>query len=565
MKKILVIIILICTAQLTFAENYLINGGQESQIKYEMVQKVVPASGTKKLTLSYVAPVTFTSPTYNQKISAFNLNFSQKPDKRKESMDKRGNKVIVVEWKNPVNAINTTISMTALNHTKLQQLQTNAPFPPANLPGDVKAYLKSTEQVPSKNSQIISKARQLTNGSKTEFDAVQKILTWVVDHMNYVLIPKSYNAMYSFETGKGNCQNYSHLSSALMRAVGIPARIVNGVTLKKPYDINTGNGSLTMRMAQGRHSWIEVYFPDLGWVPFDPQQTALYVSNRFIRVEIGLDNNETANDGLIRWTQSKGYNDQPQFEESIDAAFAGDRVNLAAQKQNYGPQKLMFYPQVAASFTKVPPPPRPKPPKPVSDQKLKTLQYKKPYMFGNLEFPQNIDFISTRGPAQQTATGDMEMRKNFLVETAEYVTTRGNQYAQTFILKKPMRLGKIGLALHKFGGDGQLWVEIYKDDGRGRPGDYITTSEYMPVGTMKFSPGYTWFDFDFTKDMPTLSPGRYWIAMGFTGSPIINWFFTYGKPVGPDNGTRYKTMFDETWSRSLSFELNYRVVGMTTN
>jgi len=565
MKKLILFLIIVCTANLAFGENYLINGGQESQINYQMVQKVVPASGTKKLTLSYVEPVTFTSPTYNQKISVFNINFSQKPDKRKESLDKRGNKVIVVEWKNPVNSITTTISIKSLNLTKLQQLQTTAPFPLTNLAGDVKDYLSATEQVPSKNSQIISKAKQLTNGSKTEFDAVQKIHTWVVDHMNYVLIPKSYNAMYSFETGKGNCQNYSHLATALMRAVGIPARIVNGVTLKQPYDINTGNGTMTMRMAQGRHSWIEVYFSDLGWVPFDPQQTALYVSNRFIRVEVGLDNNETANDGLIRWTQSKGYNDQPQFEEVIDASFAGDRVNLAAQKQNYGPQKLMFYPQVAASFTKIAPPPKPKPPEPVSDQKLKTLQYRKSYMFGNLEFPQNIDFISTRGPAQQTAEGDMEMRKNFLVETAEYVTTRGNQYAQTFILNKPMRLGKIGLALHKFGGDGQLWVEIYKDDGSGKPGDYITTSEYMPVGTMKFSPGYTWFDFDFAKEMPALSPGRYWIAFGFTGSPIINWFFTYGKPVGPDNGTRYKTMFDETWSRSLSFEFNYRVVGMTAN
>ncbi len=509
MKKIFVFLIFACTANLTFGENYLINGGQESQINYQMVQKVVPASGTKKLTLSYVEPVTFSSPTYNQKITAFNLTFSQNPDKRKESLDKRGNKVIAVEWKDPVRPISTTISLTALNHTKLQQIQTSAPFPPTDYPGDVKDYLKATEQVPSNNSLIIGKAKQLTNGSKTEFDAVQKILTWVVDHMHYVLIPQSYNAMYSFETGKGNCQNYSHLSSALMRAVGIPARIVNGVTLKQPYEINTGAGSMTMRMAQGRHSWIEVYFPDLGWVPFDPQQTALYVSNRFIRVEIGLDNNETANDGLIRWTQSKGYDDQPQFEEMIDASLAGDRVNLAAQKQNYGPQKLMFYPQVAASFTKIAPPPPPKPPEPISDQKLKTLQYQKPYMFGNLEFPQNIDFISTRGPAQQTTEGDMEMRKNFLVETAEYVTTRGNQYAQTFILKKPIQLGKIGLALHKFGGDGQLWVEIYKDDGQGRPGDYITTSEYMPVGTMKFSPGYTWFDFDFTKEMPALSPGSY--------------------------------------------------------
>ena len=60
-----------------------------------------------------------------------------------------------------------------------------------------------------------------------------------------------------------------------------------------------------------------------------------------------------------------------------------------------------------------------------------------------------------------------------------------------------------------------------------------------------------------------LSPGRYWVALGFTGSPIINWFYSYGKPVGPQDGTRYKTIFDRTWSRSLSFEFNYRIVGFS--
>ncbi len=562
MKFKIITILLLSTFIASFAENYLINGGQESQINYQMVQKVVPASGTKKLKLSYVVPVTFTSPTYNQRISQFDVNFSLQPDKRNETTDKRGNKIIQVEWDNPSMStpINTTITIIAMNQTRLQQLQTSAPFPLSNLEKSERQYLESTEQVPSSNSRIIQKAKQLTNGSKTEFDAVQKILTWVVDHMNYVLLPKSYNAMYSFETGKGNCQNYSHLAAALMKAVGIPARIVNGVTLKQPYDISTNQGTLTMKMAQGRHSWIEVYFPDLGWVPFDPQQTALYVSNRFVRVEIGLDNEETASDGLIRWTQSRGHDDIPRFEEVIDAALPGDHVQLTATKQNWGPQKLMFYPQVQANFTKVSTP-KPPPPKKVPQSDLERMNYNTPYMFGNLEYPQNIDFMSVRGPAQSTGEeGGKEMRKNFLVETAEYVTTRGNQYAQTFILKKPMKMLKTGLALHKFGGDGQLWIELYKDDGSGKPGDYIATSDYLPLANLSFAPGYRWVDFNFS-DAPLLSPGRYWIAMGFTGSPIINWFYSYGKPVGPADGTRYKTLFDEGWSRSLNFEFNYRIAG----
>ena len=102
--------------------------------------------------------------------------------------------------------------------------------------------------------------------------------------MRFIVNPQNYDAVYSLESGRGNCQNYSHLSAALMRAAGIPVRIVNGITLKQPYDIKTGNTILTMKMAQSRHSWIEVYFPGLSWVPFDPQGSELFVSNRFIRV-----------------------------------------------------------------------------------------------------------------------------------------------------------------------------------------------------------------------------------------------------------------------------------------
>jgi hypothetical protein len=551
----------------SLAENYLINGGQESQIGYKMVQKVEPAPGTQKLVLSYVIPESFSSPTYSQSISSFRLSFSIEPSSREEKTDERGNRIVRATWNRPTATVESVMQFTAGNSTGLKPLRTNAPFPLNDISKADQVYLQATEQVPASNSEIVRLATQLTSTSKTEFDAIQRILSHVVDHLRYVLVPQSYDALYSLHTGKGNCQNYSHLSAALMRAVGIPCRIVNGVTLKEPYDVELPGGTLTLRMAQGRHSWIEVWFPDLGWVPFDPQQTALYVSNRFIRVEIGLDNEETCNDGLIRWSQSQGAQGRPEFEETIAYSLAADRVSLRAEKQNYGPQKLLFFPPVEARFTQVATKPPAAPPapaaRPMTQQAMRKYAYSQPVAQGNTEFPQNASFLAARGPARETEGGEMEMRKNFMVETAEYVTTQGNQYAQTFIVDKPLKLTQVGLALHKFGGSGQLWVEILKDDGTGRPGTYIATSQYITVEQMKYSPGYDWVDFDFGNPGLLIPPGRYWMALGFTGSPIVNWFFTYGKPVGPEDGTRYKTLFDDTWSRSLSYEFNYRIIGMT--
>ncbi len=563
MQRILFVSLIVLLAAPVFGENYLLVGGQESQINFKMVQKVRPSSGTRKLILSFVVPKPFNSPTYRQKITDLKFNFAPAPTSRKDSTDNRGNKIIEVTWNPPPRSVTTTIRLTAKNSINLKALQTNAPFPLTGLPEQIKEYLKATDQIEVDNIQIRRKARQLTDSARTEFDAVQKILTWVVDHMNYIVAPLSYDATYSFLSGKGNCQNYSHLSAALMRAVGIPVRIVNGITLKQPYDINVENTILTIKMAQGRHSWIEVYFPDLGWTPFDPQVTEMFVSNRFIRVEVGIDNNETRQDGLMQWVQTGNNNSQPHFEENISAEFVADNIKLFARKLNYGPRGLLLCPQVEAAFTKVSVAPPPPPPRKVPEDKLKRLRFSKPYVFGNLDFPENVDFLSARGPAQQSEEGIMEMRKNFLVETAEYVTTQGNQYSQTFILTKPIQLKKLGLALHKFGDEGQLWLELLKDF-RGQPGDYIATSNIIVVRSMKFTPGYSWVDFDFNDSKILLSPGRYWLALGFTDSPIVNWFFTYGKPVGPPDGTRYKTMFDETWSRSLAYEFNYRVIGLTT-
>ena len=561
MKKILGTGLLLMIAIPALAENYLLNGGQASQINYEMIQKIRPSQGTRSLVLSYVIPESFDSPTYRQKIRDLSLRFSPEPSKRKERTDIRGNKVLDATWKTPTKTVTTTIRMTALNSVNLQTLKTSAPFPLNRSPKHVKLYLKSTQQVNVDDQGILEKARELTVPASTEFDAVQRVLTWVVDHMQYVLTPKRFDAIYAFQNGRGNCQNYSHLSAALLRAVGIPVRIVNGITLKQPYDIKIGNNTLTMKMAQGRHSWIEVYFPDLDWVPFDPQGTELFVSNRFIRIEVGLDNNETVQDGLIRWTQTRGMSGEPQLEEKIYSGFIDDRVKLYARRTDYGPRKLLLCPQIEAVFSKISvSPPPPLPPK-LPKKELKRLRYVKPHVFGNLEFPENVDFLSAYGPARLNAEGTMEMRKNFLVETAEYVTTQGKQYAQTFILNKPLQLQKVGLALHKFSDDGQLWLELIQDN-HGKPGNPISASDILTLKQVPFTPGYSWVDFDFSKSPVILSPGRYWVALGFTGSPIVNWFFSYGKPVGPQDGTRYKMIFDASWSRSLAYEFNYRISGL---
>ncbi len=381
--------------------------------------------------------------------------------------------------------------------------------------------------------------------------------------MQYVLTPPEYGALYSLQSGRGNCQNYSHLAAALLRCSGIPVRIVNGITLKEPYDIKVGTQILTLNMAQGRHSWIEVYFPDLGWMPFDPQQSELFVSNRFIRVEIGLDNQTTVNDGLVRWTREKGSQASLAFAENIEADFLADQITIDGRREEFGPRKLLLGPAVTANFVPVEQPATPKVERPAQmDQtQLPQLTYSKAFIYGNIEFPEGVNFAFNRVEKESGEEDTQELQKNFLVETAEYVTSK-LQYCQIFVLDKPLRLEKIGLALQKFGGQGQLWLEL-REDQQGQPGPVAARSASIDLNKLSSKPGYFWADFDFSGQQLLLTPDRYWISLSYSGTPIVNWFYSYGKPVGPIDGTRYKEPMETGWGKSLSYEFNYRVVGLT--
>ncbi len=561
MKQIIILLTVLMPLRLA-AENYLLNGGQESRIKYRLQQRVEPMAGMNVLVLSFVTPVNFSSATYQQRITEFDVVFDPPPTRRDRSTDQRGNEVTRFAWQSPRTPVEATIAFTAANSVNLRPLESKSSFPLVNLPPETQAYLGASEQVPATDARITAKTRELTANCKTQVDAVQNILFWTVDHLRYVLTPKRYDAMFAFETGQGNCQNYSHLSAALMRAAGIPVRIVNGVTLKEPYDIRTPNGIITLGMAQGRHSWIEIFFPDLGWTPVDPQQTQLFVSNRFIRIEVGVDNNETTSDGLVRWSAVAGTTARPGFEETIAADFLADRVSLDGKRHTVGPRKTIFGPEVRGAVTtyvaeakpEIPATPMETIPPPAAAGEAQ------PVTFGNLDFPEGINFLLTRGPAVAADNNQFEMRKNFLVETAEYVT-RQAQYAQVTIPPKNVKIKKVGVALQKFGGDGFLWVEILKDENN-LPGPRLATSRLVSLREITDRRGYYWLDFDFSDEPPLVSGERYWLALGFSGSPIVNWFYSYGKPVGPSDGTRYRTILDTDWSRSLAFEFNYRLQGV---
>lgn len=71
---------------------------------------------------------------------------------------------------------------------------------------------------------------------------------------------------FLFEWRRGHCEYFATAMVVLARHAGIPARIVNGFV---GADYNAVGGYFAVRQANA-HSWVEVHFPEHGWVRFDP-------------------------------------------------------------------------------------------------------------------------------------------------------------------------------------------------------------------------------------------------------------------------------------------------------
>ena len=79
---------------------------------------------------------------------------------------------------------------------------------------------------------------------------------------------------FVFETRQGFCEHYASSFVFLMRAAGIPARVVTGYQGGEPNAL----GGYTIVRQSDAHAWAEVWLKDRGWVRIDP--TAAIAPNR---------------------------------------------------------------------------------------------------------------------------------------------------------------------------------------------------------------------------------------------------------------------------------------------
>ncbi|CAM4006812.1 DUF3488 and DUF4129 domain-containing transglutaminase family protein [Mesobacillus zeae] len=142
-------------------------------------------------------------------------------------------------------------------------------------PKMMKRYTQLPQDLPEKVGEL---AYRIVRGKLTWYEQAKAIEEYFrsngfqYDKEN-VAVPDmedDYAAQFLFETKRGYCDNFSSSMAVLLRSINIPARWVKGYSDgeymeevqdgKKLYEVTNNNA----------HSWVEVYFPGIGWIPFEP-------------------------------------------------------------------------------------------------------------------------------------------------------------------------------------------------------------------------------------------------------------------------------------------------------
>ena len=126
-------------------------------------------------------------------------------------------------------------------------------------------------QLPPLGERIRELATQITRLDRNVYDKAVSIKRYLVSNMNYTRTLQNGKGEFPIEdfifvNKAGHCEYFATAMVILLREIGIPARIVNGFHGGEWNEY----GKFFLVRESNAHSWVEVYFPEHGWVLFDP-------------------------------------------------------------------------------------------------------------------------------------------------------------------------------------------------------------------------------------------------------------------------------------------------------
>jgi transglutaminase-like putative cysteine protease len=124
---------------------------------------------------------------------------------------------------------------------------------------------------PALDSRVRDLAVEITRGAQTTLEKARRVEAYLRRNYKYTL-ELTWNpgtdplAAFLFQAKSGHCEYFASAMAVLLRAAGVPTRMVNGFLMG---EYNPVGDTYIIRQSDA-HSWVEVYLPGSEWTEFDP-------------------------------------------------------------------------------------------------------------------------------------------------------------------------------------------------------------------------------------------------------------------------------------------------------
>ncbi len=301
--------------------------------------EAIDTSRIKSMNVSFTVKATVEINRGNILSLAVNMSVPQNTEYQiinytgRHKFDQNGNLFAAIQVMNPSNpytlSITTNVMTTGRTTKELPSYYT--------VPDDVLKYTMVTDRVQSNSPDIQNLALNITANSTDNFERVAKLSMYVQNLVQYDLsyVGTWKDALWILKNKKGVCLEYATLYAAMVRSIGIPARILIGYAYDSSENAMIG------------HAWNEVYVGK--WVPVDPLWGEIgYLDGGHVETARIIDN-ETPDHSYLTWsdwgaaeahfktsTSDPTYKAKPTFytisflEENNDYTLEPESTNITA-------------------------------------------------------------------------------------------------------------------------------------------------------------------------------------------------------------------------------------------
>ena len=133
----------------------------------------------------------------------------------------------------------------------------------------IQHYTQLPDALPSR---VVDLALTIVEDTSTSYEKAIKIQSYLKENYSYTLDTpytpsnRDFVDYFLFDLEEGYCTYFATAMAVMGRSVGLPTRYIEGFSMS---DKLRGNDVYHVRKSDA-HAWVEIYFPHLGWLPFDP-------------------------------------------------------------------------------------------------------------------------------------------------------------------------------------------------------------------------------------------------------------------------------------------------------